>query len=302
VQSVIVLGGSGLVGSRIRALWADSLELQAPTHAALDVLDHAALADYVAQTRAAVVVNAVAWADVDGAEAQRGDELGLAFQLNVSFAGRLAALCQRHNKYLVHLSTDYVFDGTNDQRPYREDDPVQPLCWYAQTKAWGEEHVRAEGVAACIARIEMPFSAQPHHKLDFARTCVARFETGQGLVGVVDQHITPVYLDDGVAALRRLVEQRVTGTVHLASTTWTTPYDFARAIATRTGFAPDLVQPDSFDHFVAQRPARRPRHSWLDVTYAEQLLGQGVLRQVDEQLDAWAAQLLVVPGHPRRVR
>jgi dTDP-4-dehydrorhamnose reductase len=302
VQAVIVLGGSGLVGSRMRELWTDSLEVHAPTHAALDVLDRAALADYMAHTRATVVVNAAAWADVDSAEAQRGDERGLAFQLNVAFAGRLAALCQRHHKYLVHLSTDYVFDGTSDQRPYREDDLVNPLCWYARTKTWGEERVRAEGAEACIARVEMPFSAQPHHKRDFARTCVGRFETGQRLIGVVDQRITPVYLDDAVEALRRLIDQRVTGTVHLAPTTWTTPYDFARAIATRTGFAPDLVHPDTFDHFATQRPARRPQHSWLDVTYAEQVLGQRVLRPVDEQLDAWAAQMLVVPGHKRRVR
>jgi dTDP-4-dehydrorhamnose reductase len=296
MQSVIVLGGSGLVGSRLVELWADRFALSAPTHAQLDVLDHKALAGFLSRAQPQVVVNAAAWADVDAAEAQRGDQRGQVYQLNAAFPRQLAELCAVMDTQLVHVSTDYVFDGTNDQRPYREQDPIQPLCWYAQTKARGEELIRETSARACIARIEMPFTARPHPKRDFARTCLTRLQAGQELVAVTDQRITPVFLDDAVDALGRLIEQRVTGTVHLAASTWITPFDFARAIAARMGCSQDLIRPDSFEHFGAQRAAKRPQHSWLDITTARSLIGE-TLKSVDEELAAWAAQLTVVPRH-----
>jgi dTDP-4-dehydrorhamnose reductase len=239
------------------------------------------------------IVNVVGWADVDAAEPQRGDVHGLVYRLNALYAGQLARHCQEQSTYLLHVSTDYVFDGTNDQRPYREDEPTNPLCWYARTKAVGEQLIRNAAAEACIARIEMPFTARPHHKRDLARTCLARLRTGEMIAGVIDQRITPVFLDDAAAALRRLIELRATGTVHVASATWTTPFDFARAIASRLGLDTAAVRPTQFEDFARLRPARRPQHSWLDISRASSLIGPGVLRSVDEQLEAWVSQALV---------
>jgi dTDP-4-dehydrorhamnose reductase len=296
VRSVLVLGGSGLVGARLVELWAGRVDVRAPSHGELDVLDDAALSELIRQSGVEVVVNLAAWADVDGAEAERGDESGLVYRLNALYPGRLAELCASHDKYLVHVSTDYVFDGEQAARPYRENDPTNPLCWYARTKLDGELQLHAANRSACIARIEMPFTARPHRKRDFARTCLARLESGQELMGVTDQRITPVFLDDAVEALARLAEQRVSGTVHVAAASWTTPYEFARSIAHKTGHDPELVRPTNFESFASQRPARRPRHSWLDVRHAQTLVGPGVLRPIGEQLDAFAAQLLSVPS------
>ena len=145
--------------------------------------------------------------------------------------------------------------------------------------------------AACVARIEMPFTAREHRKRDLARTCAASFARGERIVGVTDQRITPVLLDDAVRALGRLIEARFSGTVHVAPTSWTTPFALARGIAQRLGFDEGLVQPETFERFTKERAARRPRHSWLDVTLAQQVVGAGVLRSVDEQLDTWTAQL-----------
>src|SRR5229473_2888942 len=110
--SVVVLGGSGLVGSRVLDLWADDVELSAPTHAELDVLDDADLQNFLIQAKADVVLNLAAWADVDGAEPERGDRSGRVYALNARYPARLASLCGELGKYLVHVSTDYVFDGT----------------------------------------------------------------------------------------------------------------------------------------------------------------------------------------------
>jgi dTDP-4-dehydrorhamnose reductase len=296
--TVVVLGGSGLVGSQILELWAESSDwrLIAPTHAELDVLDEDALAAFLRQTDAPLVINLAAWADVDGAEPQRGDRAGRVYALNADYPGRLARLCGDLRKHLVHVSTDYVFGGTNDERPYREGDPTDPLCWYAETKLMGEQHVLAAGASACVARIAMPFTARDYPKRDFARTCLRRFEAGQPIRGVQEQRITPVFLDDAVRALRLLSRTRFAGIVHVAASEWTTPYRFARTIAELFGFDLDLVQAEQFETFVASRPARRPQHSWLDVSLFGDLFGREILRPLEIEVRAWADQVQKLPG------
>jgi dTDP-4-dehydrorhamnose reductase len=295
-QSIVVLGGSGLVGSRMLQLWAADLTPIAPTHAQLDLLDPNATRQFLEHTDADVVVNLAAWADVDGAEAERGDTSGRVYALNASYPARLARLCAEFNKHLVHVSTDYVFGGAQAARPYTEADPTQPLCWYAETKLLGEQGVLNAGASACVARIEMPFSGQDYPKRDFARICQIRLESGEPIMGVADQRITPVFLDDAVAGLRALAEARTTGVIHVAAADWTTPLRFARSIAVRLGRDPDLVHETTFEAFTANRPARRPQHSWLDVSRFGELFGNAILRPVEAELDAWVAQLQTVPG------
>jgi dTDP-4-dehydrorhamnose reductase len=293
---VAVLGGSGLVGSRVLELWSGAVELHAPTHARLDVLDAEALEAFLRQTHAPVVLNLAAWADVDGAEVERADPHGRVFGLNAAYPERLAELCARLDKYLVHVSTDYVFGGTRAERPYVENDETDPRCWYAETKLIGEQRVLASGARACVARIEMPFTGRDHRKRDFARTCLNRLKAGQTIVGVVDQHVTPIFLDDAVEGLRRLIEARFTGVVHVAAADWTTPYRFAHSIARRLGFDTGLVIAEEFEVFAATRPARRPQHPWLDVSLFNEVCGQHVLRPVEAELDSWVDQLLSAPS------
>ena len=295
--SVIILGGSGLVGSRFVELTDERFDALAPSHAALDVLDHDSLKGFLVEQRPEVVVNLTACADVDRAEAERGDTGGTVYRMNALLPGRLAALCGELGAYLVHVSTDYVFDGQQDDRPYLETDAPRPLSWYAQTKHAGERAVLDSGAAACVARIEMPYSPRSHHKLDFARLCVSRLRTGTEVVGVVDQWITPVFLDDAVEALARLAETRAEGVFHVAAATWTTPYEFARAVASALDLDTGLIVQERFERFATFRPAPRPQHSWLDVGKFERDVGAGVLRSVDESLSAWAAQIL---GRARR--
>ena len=297
---MLVLGGSGLVGSRVVECWADEFDVGAPTHAELDVLDDAALRNALQDSAAQVVVNFAAFADVDGAETERGDERGRVYALNVRYPSSLATACAALGKHLVHISTDYAFDGTRSDRPYREADPPGPLSWYARTKVLGEQGVRAHLPGACVARIEMPFSARPHAKRDLARLSAERLAAGQPMLGVTDQRITPVFLDDAAHALAHLARARTRGLVHVASTDSTTPYEFAHAIAARLHHDPGLVQSVRFDAFSTTRPARRPQHSWLDVSLFETLFGRGILRSQAEQLDAWAEQLLASPARNLR--
>jgi dTDP-4-dehydrorhamnose reductase len=297
--AVVILGGSGLVGSQALALWsADSgKRVIAPGHADLDVLDAEALARFLKQTDAEVVINLAAWADVDGAEAERGDPAGRVFQLNAEYPRRLAQTCGELGKYLLHVSTDYVFDGTSAERPYVEVDSPNPLGWYAQTKLTGEQAVLDSGAEVCVARIAMPFTAQNHPKRDFARICLQRLRAGEPIQGVVDQRITPVLLDDAVRALGLLSQQRWTGIIHVAAADWTTPYGYARSIAQRLGLDVDLVQPEDFARFGLKRAARRPQHSWLDVAVFVETFGPNVLRPLEAEVEVWVEQLQHGPDH-----
>jgi dTDP-4-dehydrorhamnose reductase len=295
-KRVVVLGGSGFVGSRVRELWADALAVVAPSHADLDVCDAGAVRAYLAGSGARAVLNLAAWAGVDTAEEQRGDTSGQVYALNALFPERLAETCRALGQHLVHVSTDYVFDGTNAERPYRESDPTGPaLCWYAETKLRGEQAVLAADAGANVARIEMPFSGREQPRRDFARTILGRLRAGQSISGVVDQHITPVFLDDAVHALRLLIDAPSAGVVHVAAADWTTPFRFAQSIARRVDLDSGLIEPEDFAIFAAKRPAQRPQHSWLDVSLFASRFGVNVLRSVEEELDSWCDQLEALP-------
>jgi dTDP-4-dehydrorhamnose reductase len=288
--AVAVTGGSGLVGSIVIERWANQATVLAPSHAELDVLDARAVRAFLETTRCDTVVNLAAWANVDGAEAEKDDTSGTVYRLNVAFPGQLAETCQRLGKHLIHVSTDYVFDGTRADAPYKEHDPTRALCWYAETKLRGEQAVLQADHTACVARIEMPFTARDQTKRDLARTIVARLQQGQTIQGVTDQRITPIFLDDAADAIWQLAVARYAGLMHVAASDWTTPFQFATALAQRLGLSSELVVPETFERFSATRPARRPQHSWLDVTRFTEVFGPGILRPVDDELNAWMTQ------------
>ena len=289
-KTVAILGASGLVGSTLAEIWSREYDLVTPSHRDLDVLDSNALLAFVAQTAATAIVNAVAWADVDGAEAQKDDVNGAAHRLNVHFPRQLAQSCRQRGKYLLHISTDYVFDGTKAEAPYLENDQPRAVCWYAETKLRGEQAVQEADPAAGIARIEMPFTGRPRAKRDLARTLAARMEQNQPIQGVTDQRITPLFLDDGAAALRALLDGRHSGLIHVAASDYITPYDFACGIADRLHLSREHVQAESFSRFSMTRSAKRPQHSWLDVSRFTKLYGPGILRPVQDELDLWVEQ------------
>jgi len=290
-MAVIILGGSGLVGSCLVEGWAARADVVAPAHAELDVLDPSALSTFLEGNPSDTVVNLVAWANVDAAEPETGDTTGMVYRLNVELPGRLAVECGRLGKHLIHISTDYVFDGTRADAPYTEADATRALCWYAETKLLGENAVLQANETACVARIEMPFTGRDHPKLDLARTIVARLQHGLTIQGVTDQRITPIFLDDAAVALWHLAETRHAGVIHVAASDWTTPFEFATSIARRMQLPTELIVPDTFERFSTSRPARRPQDSWLDVTRFCDLFGAGILRPVSAELDAWTTQL-----------
>src|SRR3989344_6723244 len=175
-MKILVLGGSGLVGSRFLEL-ATEYDVVAPTHEELDLLDLKKLETYLTQSDADIVINFAAFTNVDTAEEEKDNEDGMVFNLNVKVPEALAKSCVSTNKYLIHISSDYIFDGTK-QVPYVEGDVPNPVNWYGTTKMLSEDAVRSVSPDFLIVRPEMPYSSRFDKKLDLARVFVKMLKEG----------------------------------------------------------------------------------------------------------------------------
>jgi dTDP-4-dehydrorhamnose reductase len=288
-MKILILGGSGLVGSRFIEM-ATEYDIVAPSHEELDLLDFKKLETYLQEVDAEVVINFAAFTNVDSAEAEKDNKDGMVYKLNVAMPKFLAQTCTSLNKYLIHISTDYVFDGTK-QTPYTEEDLPNPVNWYGTTKMLGEDAVKESGGQSLIVRVEMPYSSHFDKKLDIARIFVKMLKEGKEINGVSDQKITPTYVDTLVNGLFKLIEARATGIYHLGSTDTTTPYDFAVMIAQKFDLDKNLIKAVPFEEYNKTRTAKRPQNSYLDITKFETEFGQTILKSVEESIEEFKSDL-----------
>ncbi len=230
------------------------------THAALDITDvpavHAAL-----QPGVRLVLNAAADTRVDAAETDPRHT-----RVNHVAVGLLAARCSEIGATLVHVSTDYVFNG-KAIRPYREDDPVDPVNAYGRGKLAGERRAFEEGDEVLVVRTSWVFGTGG---ANFVDTILKRVEAGGRELSIVNDQVgRPTFAGDLAAAVRALVERRVTGIVHFANAGDATWYEVAREAFRLVGRADVALKPVTTQDF--PRPARRPRRSVLDTTLYERL-------------------------------
>jgi dTDP-4-dehydrorhamnose reductase len=210
-----------------------------------------------------VLANAAAFTDVDGCESREE----YAARVNGEAPGALAALCGRLGVKLVHVSTDYVFDGTA-RRPYREDDPPAPLSVYGRTKLDGERAVLALGVDALVVRTSWVYGRGRNFVAAILERAARRRRdpSAPGLRVVDDQTGSPTWAVDLAAGLVGLVERDARGLYHLANAGAATRWELARAALDHVGWADLPIEAVGTAEFVA--PAVRPRYSVLDCTRA----------------------------------
>jgi len=266
VREILVTGGSGQVGAELLHLaWPDGLRLVAPTRAELDLADVRATQAYLAGKSWAGVINCAAFTAVDRAEA----EAVAAWQLNALLPSALAAATGPAGIPLVHVSTDYVFDGTKPTA-YETDDTPNPISVYGASKLGGELAVRASNPRHAIMRTSWVFSSRGSN---FVRTMLRLGRERDCLRVVDDQFGRPTGAADLAAAIRaamlRLIggDAAVSGTFHFANEGATTWHGFAEAIFRRAAAAgqpaPRLEAIPTADY---PTPARRPRSSVLSTT------------------------------------
>lgn len=237
------------------------------TKAALDITDASEVDGIVARDKPDVIFNAAAYTAVDAAEA--APELAMA--VNAAGAANIARAAHLHGAAVVHLSTDYVFDG-DSSIPYNPDDRVAPINVYGESKLAGEIAVRDECERHVIVRTSWVFS---HEGRNFVRTIVRAADEGRELNVVVDQEGRPTSAADLAGALLEVAEMTlesdVRGTYHFCNAGRVSWYDFARAILEMRGGESARVTPFTASQF-SQR-AKRPRWSVLDTSSFEEAFG-----------------------------
>jgi dTDP-4-dehydrorhamnose reductase len=260
-----ILGAEGQVGRALTALaYEKSIAHRAFGRAECDITDADAVKRAVAGS--SIVVNCAAYTAVDRAEADQES----AWCVNALGPEHIAEACAKSGLPLVHLSTDYVFDGESP-RPSREDDPPRPLNVYGRSKLAGEEKVRERLARHVILRTSWVFSS---HGANFVRTVLRLAHSQPQLRIVADQIGGPTAADDvakAILEIARACEQprfAAWGTYHFSGTPEVSWYEFARAIVAKRGTPVVPIPTKDFP-----TPARRPLNSVLDCSHILNVFG-----------------------------
>jgi len=268
---ILLTGGEGQLGTELIAQAPHfGIRLLAPTLAQMDLTRPADVDAHWDAFRPQAIINAAAYTAVDRAE----DDVDLAFEINAAAPARLAARCRAEGIPLIHISTDYVFDGQK-REPYREDDPVAPLGVYGRSKSQGEEAVRTGLERHLIVRTAWLYSA---HGANFVKT-VMRLVAERDELRIVDDQIgSPTCAEDlaaallGIAARMRGVSW---GTYHYCGAGTTSWCGLARHVletmAARGRLQHYRLTPITTADYPT--PARRPAYSVLDCGRIEQRFG-----------------------------
>lgn len=253
---ILVTGGNGQVGRSIAELSSNKLfahlAIDVVDRAACDITDPAAVRAVVEQLRPNVVINAAAYTAVDAAESHPA----AATAANADAVATLAATCNDSRVRLLHLSSDYVFDGTKNGW-YVESDPIAPLGAYGRSKAAGEAAARTCD-EHLILRTAWVYGS---HGNNFVKTMLKVGRERRELRVVADQVGCPSSAHDIAFALLQLVDIDVAGTFHLAGAEEASWYGFASAIFEQAGIEVDMQPCRTTDY---PTPAQRPANSRLD--------------------------------------
>jgi dTDP-4-dehydrorhamnose reductase len=249
---LLVTGAAGMLGRDVAAA-AESAghAVTALARRDLDIADAAAVRAMVEAARPDAVVNCAAWTDVDGAEEHEAD----ATRINGDGAGHVAAAAP----YVVHVSSDYVFDGTATE-PYREDDPTGPAGAYGRSKLAGESAVAAASRDHAIVRSAWLFGL---HGKNFVATMLQLAEDRDEVNVVADQIGCPTFTGHLAPALVAIAEQRLSGILHVAGGGACSWHELAQATFDEAG-ADCCAVPVTTAEF--PRPAPRPAWSVLGST------------------------------------
>jgi dTDP-4-dehydrorhamnose reductase len=268
----LITGGGGQLAGELASLLGDNA--RAFTHAELDITDTAAVERAIAETEPEIVFNCAAFHNVD--ECERTPQP--AWEANVLAVAELA----RRSPRIVHVSTNYVFDGRRDA-PYDEEDLPEPRSFYALTKLAGEYAALAYGPRSLVVRTAGLYGLQGSESKggNFVQRMLARARNGDPLTVVADQLLQPTFTADLAAAILEAVERDAGGVVHLTASGSCSWHEFTVAIMETAGLDVAVAQGTTT---IPEGAPDRPLNGVLARTRADQL-GLRPLRPWREQLD-----------------
>jgi dTDP-4-dehydrorhamnose reductase len=267
-NTILVTGANGQLGSELR-----QLSLKYPNHnylfaskEQLAIENINSLNKFFEKQQVNYCINCAAYTAVDKAETEKEK----AFLINADAAGFLASTCNDHQTKLIHISTDYVYDGTSKQA-LKEEDAVAPLNVYGWSKLKGEEFVFNHSSSALIIRTSWVYSVYGNN---FVKTMLRLFKEKESINVVNDQYGCPTYAADLAAIIMKCIEgiedkKEYNGIVNYCNSSVTTWFDFALAIKEFINSNCKIFPIPTSQY---PTPAKRPQYSVLDTSRVKNLL------------------------------
>lgn len=271
-MKVLVIGAGGQLGSEVVRVLQSEHEVISATRNEADITNLPQLLLLVERISPQVIVNAAAYTDVDGCEGNREK----AFLVNALGARNVAVAAREVGAKLVHISTDYVFDGCKGT-PYLEYDPPNPLNVYGLSKLLGEQMVREQNPRSFILRVAWLYGSRGKN---FVKTILRLAQEREEIRVVNDQRGTPTFVGDVAHEIKVLIETDCYGLYHCTSQGSCTRYEFAREILRLAGI-PARVVPVTSAEFPTS--ARRPADSTLE-NFLLKVQGLDVMPHWEESL------------------
>lgn len=270
MKKLLVTGGNGLLGQHIVSLAQRRFQVFATDLMDGPLFDHA-LAGYspvdltneravmalFERLRPDAVIHTAAMTNVDDCENRRD----LAWRVNVEATRFIATACAGHESQLVHLSTDYVFDGSNG--PYSEEDTPHPISYYGESKLESERIVQELLPDAAIARTMVLFGTAHQVRLNFVNWIIERLGQGMPVTVVNDQYGNPTWAGDLAEMTLALLETEAQGLFNTAGPDWV--HRHALALMVAKVFELDVALIKETDSASFQQTAQRPLQSGLKI-------------------------------------
>ncbi len=266
---ILVTGANGQLGNELQMLAPDfpGYDFLFVTRDELNIADNDAMATYFSEHTIIYCINCAAYTAVDKAESDEAN----AFLINATAVAALAAICKNNNTQLIHISTDYVFNGTASE-PYKETDRTNPVSVYGKSKLQGEISALGNCPSAIIIRTAWVYSSFGNN---FVKTMLRLMKERESINVVNDQLGCPTYAADLAAAIMQIITsgKNNAGIYHYTNAGITNWYGFAVAIKKFTG-SNCMVNPITTAQYPT--PAKRPAYSVLDTTKITETFGLNI--------------------------
>ena len=275
-KNILVTGSEGQLGTELRDLAGSTYnsKFYFASRVDLPIEDSLSLEKYFSENLPGYCINCAAYTAVDKAES----EATLAFKINATAVGNLAAICKKYGTCLIHISTDYVFNG-NAYLPYKESDATDPVNLYGATKLQGEELALKNNDQTIVIRTSWLYSS---HGNNFVKTMLRLMKERTSIGVVNDQFGNPTYAADLAAAILQIIQNNdpKPGIYHYCNKGTITWYELACAIKEYSGSNCTVKPVDTSGY---PTPAKRPAYSALDTTKIEE--------QFDLNISVWKESL-----------
>lgn len=295
---IFITGCNGLLGQRLTQSLAESnhifgVDLQPQMHLQntpceyfpQDITRRDEIIELVAKIQPNYIINTAAMTDVDGCEEQKDR----CWRINVLAVEHLIRAAKKAKAHLIHISSDYVFDGTSP--PYWEEAPTKPLGFYGKSKLASENELRGAEVPHTIIRTQVLYGVGDNIRPNFVDFVLRRLQAGDVVKIVADQRGNPTLADDLASGIARVMVLQKEGIFHISGSESVTRHEFARRIAIEFGENPDRIQPIKTAELAQKSPRPADSTFTLDKIVRElSFLPRGIQEGLREYHRQWNAR------------